>query len=208
MSNFFPTNQDQNIKEFLDEYIDRLAVSMKSLDLVTLQSVYSALLDAITRNSVIYTCGNGGSSSIAEHFVCDFVKGASTDSSIDPKVVPLLNTPTLTAIGNDIGYEEIFSYQVEKYGSEGDVLMCVSSSGNSENIIRALNTARLKKMISISFVGFDGGEANSQSDYSIHIDSENYGICEDAHHALMHIFAQFIRLKNIKDKEILGNIKF
>ena len=86
--------------------------------------------------------------------------------------------------------------------------MCVSSSGNSENIIKAIQSAKIKKMISLSFVGFDGGKAKSLSDHAIHVESNNYGICEDAHHALMHIFAQFLRLKNINDTNILGNIKF
>ena len=152
MSNFFPNNPKYSIKEFLSDYVEELSSSMNDLDLSSLESVYQVLLDAVKKDSVIYTCGNGGSAAIAEHFVCDFVKGVSTDSSIDPKVVPLLNTPTITAIGNDIGYEDIFSYQVEKYGTEGDVLMCVSSSGNSDNIIKAIQSAKIKNMTSLSFV--------------------------------------------------------
>lgn len=208
MTELFPSDPDLKLKDFLADYTERLFSSLNSLDFTNLDAVYDLLANAIERNSTIYTCGNGGSSSIAEHFVCDFIKGSSTDSTVDPKVFPLLNTPTITAIGNDIGYEDIFSYQIEKFGSKDDVLMAVSSSGNSENIIRAIKMAKLKKMVSISFVGFDGGEAKDLSDISIHVDSENYGIVEDAHHCLMHIFAQYLRLKKINDSSKLGNIKF
>ena len=136
------------------------------------------------------------------------MKGSSTDSVVDPKVVPLLTTPVITAIGNDIGYEEVFAYQIDKYANIGDVLLCVSSSGDSPNIIRALEVANEKDMLTLSFVGFSGGKAKELSDFSLHINSNNYGVVEDAHHILMHVFAQYLRLRNIDDKAKLGHVKF
>ena len=119
-----------------------------------------------------------------------------------------MSTPTLTAVANDIDYEDVFSYQIEKYGSENDILLSISSSGNSKNIIKAIEVAKSMKMKTISFVGFDGGAAKNISDIAIHVESENYGVCEDAHHSLMHILAQFLRLRNIDNSEKIGNIKF
>ena len=127
---------------------------------------------------------------------------------MNPRVIPLLTTPVITAIGNDIGYEEIFSYQVDKYASSGDVLLCVSSSGDSPNIIRAIEVANEKGLLTLSFVGFSGGKAKEISDFSLHINSNNYGVVEDSHHILMHIFAQYLRLSNIDDEDKLGNVKF
>ena len=208
MNDFFPDNPDYTMDNFISIYADRLNQSLKTLDLQKVEQTFEAISKGIKSKATIYTCGNGGSSSIAEHLVCDFVKGASSDSTIDPKVVPLLSTPTVTAIANDKSYKEIFSYQIKKLGKEGDILLSVSSSGNSENIIEAINTAKLKGLLTISFVGFDGGVAKEISDFSIHVNSNNYGICEDAHHALMHIFAQFLRLTNIDDPDKVGNLKF
>lgn len=208
MNELFPERDDYGLKEFLSEYSERLKSSLTNLNNNDLEDVYELLVNAIKEKSSIYTCGNGGSSAIAEHLVCDFVKGIASDTSISPKVVPLLSTPLITAIANDFSYEDIFSYQIQKYGLEGDILLTVSSSGNSENIIRAIKQAKSMNVRTISFVGFDGGRAKDISDVCIHVNSNNYGVVEDAHHALMHIFAQFLRLKNLNNPDKVEKIKF
>jgi D-sedoheptulose 7-phosphate isomerase len=181
----------------------------KSIDLVNLAKVVDVLNNAIKRNSTIYTCGNGGSSSIAEHFVCDFLKGTATNTTVQPIIHSLSScTPTVTAVANDISYDDIFSFQLEKYGNDGDILLCVSSSGNSPNILKALSAARKKNIESISLVGFSGGETKHLSDNCIHIPIENYGIVEDVHHSLMHMLAQYIRLKNLEDIKNIANTVF
>ncbi len=205
---YFPDTNKYSLREFTSEYISMIKEVFDSLEEEVLEDIFQTLESAIRSKKTIYTCGNGGSSSIAEHLVCDFIKGASTDSEIDPKVVPLLTTPVITAIGNDIGYEEIFSYQVKKYASKGDVLLCVSSSGNSPNILKAIEVAKEKGMLTLSFVGFAGGKAREVSDFCLHINSSNYGVVEDSHHILMHIFAQYLRLRYIDDKDKLGQLKF
>ena len=208
MTNFFPDDADQSFQDFLASYLQNLNKSIESLDIPQTLLAIDELIKNISSGGTIFTCGNGGSSSIAEHFVCDLVKGASSDTTIEPKVIPLLSTPLLTAIANDIGYEEVFSFPLSKYAMKGDILLSVSSSGNSPNIIKAIETAKSLSITSISFVGFDGGKAKEISDFCIHTPSDNYGICEDAHHALMHIISQFIRLGSIDDKNKLGKIKF
>ena len=205
---FFADNSDYSLKEFLLTYSNLLENALREIDETALQDSFNCLSKAVQSKATIFTCGNGGSSSIADHLVCDFVKGAANDSNIDPRVVPLLSTPMLTAIANDISYDEVFAFQIKQYATKGDILLSISSSGNSENIIRAIEQAKSLGALTISFVGFDGGRAKEISDLCLHISSDNYGICEDAHHALMHIFAQYLRLISINDKEKIGSIPF
>jgi phosphoheptose isomerase len=208
MNNSFPENSDYSLEEFFSTYLKKLNQSIESLDIEQVKTVVDALMKNIDSGATIYTCGNGGSSSIADHFVCDLVKGASSDSSVNPKVVPLLSMPLLTAIANDIGYEDIFSFPLSKYASQGDILLSVSSSGNSPNIVKAIETAKSLGVLTISFLGFEGGKAKELSDLCLHTPSDNYGVCEDAHHALMHILSQYIRLVSINNQSEVGKIKF
>jgi D-sedoheptulose 7-phosphate isomerase/D-glycero-D-manno-heptose 1,7-bisphosphate phosphatase len=112
------------------------------------------------------------------------------------------NMSLLTAIANDIGYEKVFSYQLNMKANEGDVLVVVSSSGNSLNIIDALRCAKLKKLSTIALVGFDGGQALNLADIGLHVKNNNYGVVEDAHQAIMHIMAQAIRLSYLNSNTI------
>jgi len=138
--------------------------------------------------------------SIAEHFVFDFLKGVSKGTAVQPIIHSLSsNTSTITAVANDISYDDIFSFQLERYGKDGDLILCVSSSGNSPSILKALSMAKSKNIETISFVVFSGGGAKDICDNCIHIPIQNYGIVEDIHHSLMHLLAQFIRLKNLQD---------
>ena len=202
-------NQDNSIHRFLSHYTDELKRGLESIDAELLKEIASVLNRAIQSGNTIYTCGNGGSSSIAEHFVCDFLKGASTSTKIQPIIHSLTsNTPTLTAVANDISYDDVFSHQIGKYGNVGDILLCISSSGNSKNVIQAIEKANLENLNTISFVGFDGGKVKLISDYCIHIPINNYGVVEDIHHSLMHILAQYIRLTNLEKPEEAKKIIF
>jgi len=204
----FPTTEHQDLEKFFETYILKISEGFKSIDTVTLREVSEIFEKVIKNNGKIFTCGNGGSSAISEHLVCDFVKGISTDTNEQPFVYSLTsNVPLLTATANDISYQETFSYQLERYANKEDILLCISSSGNSENIIYAIKKAKKMGLKTVSFVGFDGGLAKKLADYSIHIPIKNYGVVEDIHQSLMHIFAQYIRLSNI-DKKVDINKKF
>ena len=205
----FPNENNMDLSNFLSGYINEIQKGFESIDIANLGKIVDVLDLAIKRGSTIFTCGNGGSSSIAEHFVCDFLKGASANTTIQPIIHSLSScSPTVTAVANDIGYDEVFSYQLERYGNVGDILLCVSSSGNSPNILKALSMAKAKSIETISFVGFSGGSAKNLSENCIHIPIENYGIVEDIHHSLMHMLAQYIRLKNLNDPKNLVNTVF
>ena len=157
----------------------------------------------------IYSCGNGGSASIANHLVCDCLKGSRTDSTIRP-MVHSLSSPIelITAIANDMSVTEIFSYQLQSLGKKDDVLISISSSGTSPNIVEALKTAKSLGMTTIAMSGFGGGESRTLADVSLHVPADNYGMVEDAHQSLMHILAQYLRQAHIDDDEKLGKIKF
>jgi len=205
----FPQKKHEDINLFLQDYSHNLQKGFEGINTEDLEKIAILINKTIHEGNTIYTCGNGGSSSISEHFVCDFLKGASDKTKVQPIIHSLTsNTPTLTAIANDIDYRDVFSFQLKKYASEKDILICISSSGNSENIVDCINAAKEIGVKSISFLGFDGGRALEASDYSIHIKINNYGIVEDIHQSLMHMLAQYIRLKNINDPEKLLNITF
>ena len=162
-----------------------------------LENIADHLVDHIMRGKTIFVCGNGGSAAITEHMSCDFMKGINMDTKFKPKIVSLsANSSILTAVSNDIGYEESFAYQLEMMGDKGDMLIAVSSSGNSPNIIRVLKKAKKVGIYRVSFTGFDGGEAKKLSNINVHIPADNYGIIEDAHQTCMHMIAQHIRIEN------------
>ena len=205
----FPNKNHIEIKGFLEGYSSEILNCFQSIDIESLQKIANLLDQTIKDGNTIFSCGNGGSSAISEHFVCDFLKGASTNTNIQPLIHSLTsNTPTLTAVANDISYDDIFSFQLKKYANENDILICVSSSGNSPNIVKSIEASKEIGMRSISFVGFDGGIAKQISDYCLHIDNQNYGIVEDLHQSLMHLLAQYIRLKNLKNFENIDSIVF
>ena len=205
----FPNNNHIQMKQFLEGYTSEIARGFKSIDLESLENIANLLDQTIKAKSTIFSCGNGGSSAISEHFVCDFLKGAATDTDIQPIIYSLTsNTPTLTAVANDISYDDVFAFQLQKYATKEDILICISSSGKSPNIIKCIKTAKRIGMTTISFVGFDGGIAKEISDYSLHIDNHNYGIVEDLHQCSMHLLAQYIRLKNLKNFENIDSIIF
>lgn len=188
---------------FFNDYIRDLNAALLSVDQA---EVHKAIL-LIKRSSFsarkIYVCGNGGSAAIAEHLTCDCLKGIRETSNqlIRPEVISLSsNLPLITAIANDLGYENVYSYQLESILNSDDVVIAISSSGNSRNIIKALEVARRRGAAIITMTGFEEFnlcntfEPISQLDARIHVNSRNYGIVEDAHQAVMHMIAQYAGL--------------
>ena len=111
------------------------------------------------------------------------------------------NGPLITAIGNDISYEEIFRQQLVYYLQPGDAVLLVSSSGNSPNVVRACQYAKERGAPTIAFVGFKGGELKRIADYVVHVEIENYGIAEDTHQSFMHVLTQYLKLKRERGQD-------
>jgi len=205
----FPLAPYDDAKEYLASYVQEIARAFATLDDAQLRKAADCLEGAVARQAQIFTCGNGGSAAIANHFVCDHVKGVRADTSIRPRVHSLIsNIEIATAISNDLSYEEVFAFQLESYGSPGDVLVAISSSGNSPNIVRVLTLAKDKGMSTIAMVGFSGGKAKAIADIVLHVDSGNYGVVEDIHQSLMHILAQFIRQRHMHDRSAIASKVF
>ena len=153
----------------------------------------------------LLVCGNGGSAAIAEHLSCDHTKGICTDTNLSPFVIPLgSNVSLTTAIANDIGYDEIFSKQIEWFGRSDAGLLVISSSGNSANVINALRAAKKQNMTTMALVGFDGGLAKELAQICVHVNFNNYGVVEDCHQIIMHSIAQHIRTNHAIDAKSLN----
>ena len=190
----FPNQHFSSASAYLDQYVPEIATAYASIERSQLDRAAIILKAAFERDATIFCCGNGGSAAIANHMVCDYQKGISTDTHYHPKIVSLSsNIELVTAVGNDIGYSDVFSFPLRLHARRGDVLLTISSSGNSENIVRVLAAASELRMGTIAMTGFTGGRCRGMADASIHVDSHNYGVVEDVHQSCMHILAQYIR---------------
>jgi phosphoheptose isomerase len=181
------------IGAYLQGYADKQREVLMSIDPNELERARAAIVKAADEGRHIYAIGNGGSSAIADHLCCDLTKGTHVEghATINTKSMTS-NVALYSAIANDYGFENVFSTQVKFHGREGDVLIAISSSGNSRNIIAAVEVAHEHKMTTIGVSGFDGGKLNEIAQIKLHANVENYGIVEDVHQSLMHILAQFI----------------
>jgi phosphoheptose isomerase len=190
----FPIAPYASAASYLDAYAEEMSRAAKSIEPAALDRAAEILVDAYQRGARMFSCGNGGSASIANHMQCDHVKNIRTATDLRPHVLSLsTNVELLTAIANDTGYENVFVYQLQSQSEPGDVLIAVSSSGRSPNIVRALTWARDSGLRTIAVTGFSGGAARTLAEVSVHVDCANYGIVEDLHQAIMHALAQYIR---------------
>jgi phosphoheptose isomerase len=179
---------------YFQAYAEEMARAASSIDPASLDRAAEILLEAYTSRARVFSCGNGGSAAIANHLQCDHVKGVRTATDLAPRAVSLnASVELITAIANDMTYEDVFVYQLQSQSGPGDVLFAVSSSGRSSNIVRALTWARDHGLRTIALTGFTGGDARAVAEVAIHVDGTNYGIVEDLHQAIMHALAQYIR---------------
>ncbi len=193
----------KKINKFVLEYLNNISNKILKSNLTNLELSANEILKTIKRKGSIYVCGNGGSAAIANHYVVDFLKFFREKTNLRPKIYSLSNNiETVTAVSNDINYDKVFLYQAESYCDKKDLVIIISSSGNSKNIKEVLKFAKKNKIKTIGFSGFNGGYLKKKSDISIHINANNYGISEDSHHILMHIQLQYLieSIKNSKKK--------
>ena len=183
----------EGIEAHVTDYANTLSEALLSIDWQQLYLAVSAIETVRTRGARLWVAGNGGSAAISDHLLCDWVKSTFTTAQPPIRVHSLVSdTALLTACANDFGYEASFSRQLELQAQPGDVVICLSSSGNSPNIIAALRQAQSMGLKTIAFTGFSGGAAAKLADISLHIPADNYGVVEDCHQILMHNIAQYI----------------
>jgi len=194
MYNRFPKNKIKNSKDFYLEYINQKNTVLQNIDFKELNKIIILLKKCFKNNNIVYTCGNGGSSSLADHFACDFIKQSNNKTNLQVKSISLTsNFSLISAIANDINYDQIFSFQIEKLCKKNDVLFLFSVSGNSPNLIEAIKKAKKMSVKTISFTGFDGGKLAKLSDLNLNFPIANFGIVEDCHVSLMHYLSQYLR---------------
>jgi phosphoheptose isomerase len=203
----FPASPYASAASYLDAYSAELTRACETIEPAAFAGAVAILHEAYTRDARMFACGNGGSASIANHMQCDHVKNVRTATDLSPRVLSLsTNVELLTAIANDLGYENIFVYQLESQSRPGDVLIAVSSSGRSPNIVNALTWARDNGLRTIAVTGFDGGPARAIAEVSVHVDCTNYGIVEDMHQTIMHALAQYIRQSRMAADTISASV--
>lgn len=203
----FPAVPYVDATGYFHEYGREMARALASIDPAMIEKAAAILTNAYLYGASVFSCGNGGSASIANHLQCDHVKGVGNGTDLTPKVMSLCaNVEILTAIANDLAYEEIFARQLQSQARPGDVLVVISSSGRSRNVVNALAWAREHDVRTIALTGFAGGDARTLAEVAIHVDCANYGVVEDAHQTIMHALAQYIRQSRMSADEVSVNV--
>jgi len=189
------------LMDFVHDYYRRFVKVLDTFEKAPLEDIANVFLEVSRRNGTLWVAGNGGSAAIADHTVCDTTKGTHVDGQPPIRSVSLAsNVPMITALGNDIGYDEIFRYQLKYYLQPEDALLVVSSSGNSPNVVKACQYAKERGVPTIAFVGFRGGQLAEIADHVVWIEVDNYGIAEDTHQSLMHVLTQYLQ-KRAEEKQ-------
>ena len=178
-----------------NEYKEEIKKSLDNFDFD--EKIIDVLKNSVKNNQKIFIGGNGGSAAIASHYACDLSKGANKnwlENRNRYKVICLSNNISyITAISNDEHYKEVFKQQLINLAEPNDILILISSSGNSPNIIEAAKFAKKTGMIVIGVCGFDGGKLKQIADYYAHINHEMYEICEDIHGIFGHFLSVALR---------------
>lgn len=173
-------------KNFIAEFQDNLA----NLNINDINKISETIWKAYINNNQILIMGNGGSASIASHFACDLGKSAADNGKPRFKVQSLNdNVPMLTAFSNDYGYENVFVEQLKNLANPNDVVIAISSSGNSENMVRVIDYANEIGAVSIAITGFGGGKISKTANAALVLNNNDYGIVETLHTLVCHIVA-------------------
>jgi D-sedoheptulose 7-phosphate isomerase len=176
------------------QYIDGMTELLKKIDAAPVDELADCVFQAWRDGRRVFVFGNGGSAYNASHWVTDLVKTAAVDGQRRLAAISLVdNTGLTTAIGNDLSYDETFSYPLESFAQPGDVAIGISCSGNSPNLLRAFQWARDHGLTVVALTGFAGGKAKELADIHVNIPSDNYGLMEDLHMSVGHVVAQSLK---------------
>lgn len=148
------------------------------------------IVSACQRDKTVFVCGNGGSAADAQHFAAELTGRYVNNRRSYAGVALTVDTSALTAIGNDYGYDSIFSRQLEGLGRDGDVLVAISTSGNSANVLKAVQLARQKGITSIALLGRDGGQLRQLADIAVVVPSDTTARIQEAHIFILHYFCE------------------
>ncbi len=198
---------NEQSRAYIKSFFDAIKKCIEEIDISEIEKIADVLYAAWKNERQVFILGNGGSASQASHMAADL--GKNTLGRIyDPRIKRFRimaltdNVSLLTAYANDVGYDEVFSQQLRNLIREHDVLIVITGSGNSPNIVRAVEYARECNAITIGLLGFDGGKVKSLLDYEITVRSNNYGVIESVHPAIHHLMVGYFRQKIDNEKLI------
>ena len=179
---------------FAGAYLDYLTSVLKTIDTREIGQFIETLLDARERGATIFFIGNGGSTATASHFANDIAIGTNSYEKPFRAVSLTDSNAIITAVGNDFGFEEIFVRQLRVLGRAGDVVVAISASGNSPNLIRAFDYAKSIGIKTVAITAFDGGKIKQMADEGVHVPTtpKEYGPAEDAHMVLDHLVGAYL----------------
>lgn len=193
----------------IKQYFDIVKSHIDIIPYNDVMKMVNCIYDLYLKKKTIYIIGNGGSAAKASHLAQDFSKGLILDQNINHRVKAISltdNVPYITALANDIGYEHIFSSQLRTFAEEGDCLLAISGSGNSRNIINAVEIAKKLKLKVIGVTGFDGGMLKKKCDVSVHVPINDMCMTESFHSIIFHYVVSYLRKKiSGEEFEILIN---
>jgi len=191
------------MRQYAQDYVDQLKGMLDAIDPKDVERVTNTLLDAYKNDKQVFIMGNGGSASAASHMACDLGKGTVVPGKRRFRVISLNdNMAVFSAIANDFGYDNVFLEQIKNVVNPGDVVLGISASGNSPNVVSAMKYANQNGAITVAIVGFTGGEMKTHADISIHLQSGQYGPVEDGHMILNHMITTFLKKKFEVDHKI------
>lgn len=178
--------------QFSRDYKTKLFAALDSVDLGSVHQAIETLRQARDSNRHIFVCGNGGSAATASHFVTDMVKGASFNRDARFRIMALTDSlSTITAYSNDVGYDCIFAEQLKNFAQRGDVLMAISGSGNSPNVLSAVHYANSLGCETIALTGRDGGKLGQMAKLQIRVGEPHMGRIEDGHMIVCHMICYY-----------------
>lgn len=190
----------------IKKYLKLLEKQINTLNILRINQIVNVLKSAYDNGNTIFTMGNGGSGTTASHIVCDFNKGASPKSVKKFKVMCLNdNIPSMSAIANDISYAAVFKEQLKNFLQPGDVVIGISVSGNSSNVIHAIEYANKNGGTTIGFCGFDGGKLKKTAQYPVYVKCDDMKVTEDIHSIISHVIMKMLSAELAKRKNKLKN---
>ena len=182
------------VETHVRDYLGRLITTLKEIPTDRVERLADLLYRAYADGKQVFTLGNGGSASTASHMAADLSKNTIGPNMRRFRIMSLNDNMSLvSALANDLGYENMFAEQLQNLIHPGDVLIAISGSGNSPNVLRAIEYAQSRSAEVAALLGFDGGKASELADLSVLVDSHDYGVVEDAHLIINHILVEYFR---------------
>lgn len=180
------------MREVISKIIKDSILVKQNLNIKSIETAAKIIIEALRKGNKILICGNGGSAAQAQHFTAELVGRFEKERKPLPAIALTTDTSNLTAISNDYGFDEVFSRQVKALGKKGDVLFCLSTSGNSKNVFKAIQTASSLFLTVTTLLGNNGGEISTLAAHHIIISESNTARIQEAHLLIIHILCKLI----------------